>query len=60
MDYSLIKGKDSKLEEYYQSIPNEIKNKIDIKMRNSLCKIEYKESKIGNGFLCKISISRFF
>ena len=32
----------------------EIENKIDIEMRNSICEIEYNESKIGNGFLCKI------
>ena len=38
MDYSLSKEKDSKLEEYYQSIPNEIKNKIDIQLRNSIVK----------------------
>ena len=59
MDYSLSKEKDSKLEEYYQSIPNEIKIKIDIQMRNSICEIEYNESKIGNGFLCKIPYPDF-
>ena len=35
-------------------ISKEIQNKIDIEMRNSICEIEYNESKIGNGFLCKI------
>ena len=59
MDYSLSKEKDSKLEEYYQSIPSEIKNKIDIQMRNSICEIEYNESKIGNGFICKIPYPDF-
>ena len=59
MDYSLSKEKDSKLEEYYQSIPSEIKSKIDIQMRNSICEIEYNESKIGNGFLCKIPYPDF-
>ena len=37
----------------------EIENKIDIEMRNSICEIEYNESKIGNGFLCKIPYPDF-
>ena len=51
--------KDSKLDEYFQSIPSEIQNKINIQMRNSICEIEYNESKIGNGFLCKIPFPDF-
>ena len=57
MDNSLSKEKDSKLEEYYQSIPSEIKNKIDIQMRNSICEIEYNESKMD--FYVKFHIQIF-
>ena len=61
MDNSLSKEKESKSNEYSQLILNEIKKKIDIQiqMRNSLCEIEYNESKIGNGFLCKIPYPDF-
>ena len=59
MDNSLSMEKESKLNEYSQLILSEIKNKIDIQMRNSLCEIEYNESKIGNGFLCKIPYPDF-
>ena len=37
-----------------ESIPVKIQNKIDIINRNTICEIEYKESKVGEGFLCKI------
>ena len=59
MGCSLSEEKDSKLEDSFQSIPSEIKNKIDIQMRNTICEIEYNESKIGNGFLCKIPYPDF-
>ena len=59
MDCSLSKIKEPKLDEYFQTITSEIQNKLDIYMRNSICEIGYKESKIGNGFLCKIPSLNF-
>ena len=59
MDNYLSNEKGSKIDEYFQSIPSEIQSKINIQMRNSLCEIEYNDSKIGNGFLCKIPYPNF-
>ena len=37
----------------------EIQNIIDIKIKNTICKIELNNSKIKNGFLCKIPFPDF-
>ena len=41
-------------------VPSEIQNIIDLKIKNSICKIEFNNSKIENGFLCKIPFPDFF